>query len=55
MELSLQALPEDSSAGVIDVADAVFGRDFNEALIHQSVVAYMAHCASRYKSAKESF
>ena len=26
----------------MDVADAVFGQDFNEALVHQVVVAYMA-------------
>lgn len=26
----------------LDVADAVFGRDFNETLVHQVVVAYMA-------------
>ena len=26
----------------VDVADAVFGQDFNEALVHQVVVAYMA-------------
>lgn len=26
----------------VDVADAVFGQDFNESLVHQVVVAYMA-------------
>jgi large subunit ribosomal protein L4 len=26
----------------VDVADAIFGQDFNEALVHQVVVAYMA-------------
>ncbi|MEM7196352.1 MAG: 50S ribosomal protein L4 [Pseudomonadota bacterium] len=28
--------------GSVDVSDAAFGRDYNEALIHQVVVAYMA-------------
>jgi len=26
----------------MDVADAVFGQDFNESLVHQVVVAFMA-------------
>lgn len=36
MELNLQG-----GAGVVNVADAVFGVDFKEALIHQVVTAYM--------------
>jgi len=31
------------SAGTVTVSDAVFGREFNEALIHQIVVAYRAN------------
>ena len=31
-----------NGAGAMEVSDAAFGRDFNEALIHQVVVAYMA-------------
>jgi len=31
-----------NDAGTIEAADAVFGRDYNEALVHQAVVAYMA-------------
>jgi large subunit ribosomal protein L4 len=31
-----------ASAGNVDVPDAVFGRDFNETLVHQVVTAYMA-------------
>ena len=31
-----------SAAGEVQVSDAAFGRDYNEALIHQVVTAYMA-------------
>lgn len=31
-----------ASAGTLAVSDDVFGRDFNEALVHQVVVAYLA-------------
>jgi len=31
-----------NGAGAMEVSDAAFGRDFNEALIHQVVVAYLA-------------
>ncbi|RKZ93120.1 MAG: 50S ribosomal protein L4 [Candidatus Parabeggiatoa sp. nov. 1] len=42
MELSLQPVPETSAAGVISVSDKVFAAQFNEALVHQAVVAYLA-------------
>jgi len=31
-----------ASAGNVDVPDAVFGRDFNETLVHQVITAYLA-------------
>jgi large subunit ribosomal protein L4 len=37
MELKLLA-----DGGTVEVSDKVFGRDFNEALVHQVVVAYLA-------------
>lgn len=37
MELKLH-----NDAGTIEAAEAVFGLDYNEALVHQAVVAYMA-------------
>ena len=37
MELSLNG-----SGGTIEVSDATFAKDFNEALVHQVVVAYLA-------------
>ena len=36
----------------LDVADAVFGQEFNEALVHQVVVAYMAAARSGTHSQK---
>lgn len=42
MELTLQTETGQHSAGVIAVADTVFAKPFNEALIHQAVVAYLA-------------
>lgn len=41
MELTLQSI-NNSSAGAMTVNDAVFGAPYNEALIHQSVTAYLA-------------
>ncbi len=41
MELSIVA-PGNSGAGKIEVSDNTFARDYNEDLIHQVVVAYLA-------------
>lgn len=41
MEFAIQNL-SGGEAGKVDVSDRAFGRDFNESLIHQVVVAYMA-------------
>lgn len=41
MELTLHKAGVDKT-GKITVADAVFGQEFNEALVHQVLVAYMA-------------
>ncbi len=42
MELKLLQSQGDAG-GTVEVSDAVFGREYNEALIHQIVVAYMAN------------
>lgn len=34
---------EDQAAGKVDAPDTIFGRDYNEALIHQLVVAFQAN------------
>lgn len=41
MELSITA-PGNGSAGTVQVSDVTFAREFNEDLVHQAVVAYMA-------------
>ena len=41
MELTLKS-PGQDSAGAVTVSDAAFGREFNESLVHQVVVAYLA-------------
>ena len=57
MELALK-----DASGAVEVSEATFGREFNEALVHQVVVAYAAgardprfaqgrgHRAGRYRS-----
>jgi large subunit ribosomal protein L4 len=41
MELNL-AKPGSQSAGTVSVSDETFGKEFNEALVHQAVVTYLA-------------
>jgi len=40
MDLSLAA--PDGSSGTVEVSETAFGREFNEALVHQVVTAYMS-------------
>lgn len=47
MELKLH-----NDAGTIEAAESVFGRDYNEALVHQAVVAYMAGARAGTKAQK---
>jgi len=46
MELKLLNDAGQASAATISAPDTVFGRDFNEALVHQIVVAYQANARS---------
>ena len=41
MQLALAA-PGKANAGTVEVSDAAFGREYNEDLVHQVVVAYLA-------------
>ncbi len=50
MELKLSTAA--GSGGSIEISDAVFARDFNEALIHQVVTAYMAGSRAGTKAHK---
>ena len=42
MTLQIPAINDQDSAGSIDVAEQIFGQEFNETLVHQLVVRYMA-------------
>ncbi len=44
---------EEASTGDIEVSDAVFGRAYNEALIHQIIVAYQANARSGTRAQKD--
>lgn len=52
MGLQIPALNKQDSAGTVDVTDAVFGQTFNETLVHQLVVRYMAGARAGTKAQK---
>jgi len=52
MSLQVPALGARDSAGSQDVAEAVFGQPYNETLIHQLVVKYMAGARAGTKAQK---
>ncbi len=52
MELQIQSISQSGSAGQVSVSDEVFGRDYNESLIHQVVTAHMAGARSGTKAQK---
>ena len=52
MELTLLNATGQAS-GTVQAADVVFGRDYNEPLIHQVVVAYQANARSANRAQKD--
>jgi large subunit ribosomal protein L4 len=52
MGLQIPALNEQDSSGKIEVNETIFGQSFNETLIHQLVVRYMAGSRAGTKSQK---
>lgn len=40
-------------SGAVSVSDAIFGREYNEALVHQLVTAYMANARSGNRAQKD--
>jgi len=52
VELTVQGLSGQSSDERIELADAVFGAEFNEALVHQVVIAYQAGMRSGTRAQK---
>ena len=50
--MELKLLGNNGEAGRIDAPDTIFGRDFNEPLIHQIVIAYQANARSGNRAQK---
>ena len=42
MQIDITNLQGDSPAASLELAESAFGRDFNESLVHQVVVSYLA-------------
>ena len=52
MELQVQSISPSAGASSVALSDEVFGNDFNEALVHQVVTAYMNAARSGTKAQK---
>lgn len=50
--MAIQIPSADSSGTALEVSEEVFGRDFNESLVHQLVVGYLAAARSGTKAQK---
>ena len=51
--MELKLINDQGAAGTCDAPDALFGRAFNEALVHQVVVAYQAHARVGSRAQKD--
>ncbi len=51
--MDIQLFNAQGQAGLVAASDAVFGREYNEALIHQIVVAYQANARSGNRQQKD--
>jgi large subunit ribosomal protein L4 len=52
VNLTIAAPGAEAATGTTQVSEAVFGKEYNEALIHQAVVAFMANARQGTKSQK---
>ncbi|MDY6828490.1 MAG: 50S ribosomal protein L4 [Pseudomonadota bacterium] len=52
MDLTVQALPAMNATGTLALADDVFAREFNEPLVHQVLVAWLAGARQGSKAQK---
>ena len=50
--MELKMIDEKGAASTVAASDALFGRDYNEALVHQVVTAYMANARSANRAQK---
>jgi len=51
--MELKLISEQNPSATVSAADAVFAREFNEALVHQLVVAYQANARSGTRAQKD--
>jgi large subunit ribosomal protein L4 len=51
--MELKLIGDKGAAGTTSAADAIFGREFNESLVHQVVVAYQANARQGTRKQKE--
>jgi large subunit ribosomal protein L4 len=51
--MELKMVGENGAAGTVQATDQVFGRDFNQALVHQIVVAYQANARIGSRAQKD--
>src|SRR5574341_628287 len=51
--MDLKMISEQGAAGTFAADDRIFGRDFNEALVHQIVVAYQANARAGTRAQKD--
>jgi large subunit ribosomal protein L4 len=51
--MELKMIGNDGAAGTVQATDQVFARDFNEALVHQLVVAYQANARIGARAQKD--
>jgi len=52
MELTIAAPKGKKAAGTVEVSDVTFGREFNQDLVHQAVVSYLANARQGTKAQK---
>lgn len=50
--MEVKCIDSDGTSSNVSISDAVFGRDYNEALVHQIVTAYMANARSGTRAQK---
>jgi len=51
--MDLKLLNDQGQAATFSAPDTIFGRDFNEALVHQIVVAFQANARSGNRAQKD--
>jgi len=51
--MELKTLSDKGATGTFDAPDALFARDFNEALVHQVVVAFQANARIGSRAQKD--